>query len=142
MHDLQIWLELLQSESFRGFTLLWLALALWVVLVLLRPSAALVLRRNEGGQLSISRHALHRLVEACAEQLKGVVHARARVWRRRGKFHTVLHLKVRPQARLDAIQGYLEQEVRDIFAQNLGLPDSAGRVEIKVVGVVAEPTGF
>jgi hypothetical protein len=135
MHDLQIWLELLQSESFRGFTLLWLALALWVVLVLLRPSAALVLRRNEGGQL-------HRLVEACAEQLKGVVHARARVWRRRGKFHTVLHLKVRPQARLDAIQGYLEQEVRDIFAQNLGLPDSAGRVEIKVVGVVAEPTGF
>ena len=101
-----------------------------------------MLRKDENGRLAISRHALNRLLEACAEQLKGVVRARARVSRSGGKFHTTLELKVRPNAKLDAIQGYLVQEVRSIFSANLGLPNAAGRVEVKVVGVVPEPTGF
>ena len=81
-------------------------------------------------------------MEACAEQLKGVAHARAHVRKRGGKFHTTLHLKVRPYAKLDAIQGYLEQEIADIFAQNLGLEKAVGRVEVKVVDVVPEAKGF
>ncbi len=142
MNDYETWVDVLIADAPRAFALIWLALAFWVLLVLVRPSSSLVLRKDENGRLAISRHALNRLLEACAEQLKGVVRARARVSRSGGKFHTTLELKVRPNAKLDAIQGYLVQEVRSIFSANLGLPDAAGRVEVKVVGVVPEPTGF
>ncbi len=140
--DSPTWIDILWADAPRDIALLWLALALWVLLVLIRPTTSLVLRQSEGGRLAISRQALHRLLEACAEQLKGVAHARAHVRKRGGKFHTTLHLKVRPYAKLDAIQGYLQQEIGDIYRQNLGLPDAAGRVEVKVVGVVPEPKAF
>lgn len=140
--DFATWAEVLVNDAPREFALLWIALALWVLLVLIRPSPSLVLRRTPGGHLAISRHALNRLLEACAEQLKGVAHARAHVRRSGGKFHTTLHLKVRPYAKLDAIQGYLQQEIGDIYSQNLGLVDAVGRVEVKVIGVVPEPKAF
>lgn len=140
--DFAALMEFLRANAARELALIWIALALWVVLVLIRPPASLVLRQSEGGRLAISRHALHRLLEACAEQLKGVASARAQVRKRGGRFHTTLQLKVRPHARLDAIQGYLQQEIGDIYRQNLGLPDAAGRVEVKVVGVVPEPKNF
>lgn len=142
MNTFTEWVRALLEEAPRDFTLLWLALALWVVLILIRQSPTLLLRKTEEGRLEISRHALHRLLEACAEQLKGVVHARARVRRSGSKFHTLLQLKVRPNAKLDAIQGYLEQEVRDIFKENLGLPDAAGKVEVTVTGIIPEPKDF
>ena len=142
MTDYTTWAEVLWNDAPRDIALLWLALALWVLLVLLRPTSSLVLRQTDGGRLAISRHALNRLLEACAEQLKGVAHARAHVRKRGGKFHTTLHLKVRPYAKLDAIQGYLQQEIADIYRQNLGLPDAAGRIEVKIVGVVPEPKPF
>ncbi len=144
MTDYTTWVDVLWAEAPRDLLLLWTALALWVVLILLRPRATLRLRRNEGGSLSISRHALHRLLEACAEQLNGVASARAEVGRRGAqRFRVCLRLKVRPHAKLDAIQGYLEQEIADIFRQNLGLPDAVCSVDIRVVGVSAEgPRSF
>lgn len=142
MSDLKTLFAHLWTDAPRELAFLWLALALWVLLVLIRTRPTVVLRKTDAGKLEISRHALNRLMEACAEQLKGVVHARAEVRRSGGKFHTTLFLKVRPNAKLDAIQGYLAEEVRDIFVENLGLPDAAGRVEVKVTGVVPEPTGF
>lgn len=142
MNTFTSWVNVLIEEAPRDLALLWLALALWVVLILIRQSPTLLLRKTAEGRLEISRHALHRLLEACAEQLKGVVHARARVRRSGGKFHTLLQLKVRPNAKLDAIQGYLEQEVRDIFKENLGLPDAAGTVEVTVTGIIPEPKDF
>lgn len=142
MNDYTTWAEVLWHDAPREAALLWIALALWVILVLIRPSPSLVLRKTSNGHLAISRHALNRLLEACAEQLKGVAHARAQVIKRGAKFHTTLHLKVRPYAKLDAIQGYLEQEIGDIYRLNLGLTDAVGRVEVKVVGVVPDPKPF
>jgi len=121
--------------------MLWCILALLTLLILLRQPKTLVISNDDKGRLEISRHALHRLVETCCEQLKGVASARATISRRKGKFETVIHLRVRPNAKLDAIQGYLTQEVGDIYRQNLGI-DAVGRVEIKVVGVAPEATSF
>ncbi len=134
------WIEFLQPTAFQ-VTLLWSALALLALMILLRQPSTLVLSTSETGRLEISRHALHRLVEACCEQLKGVASARATISRRRGKFETVIRLKIRPNAKLDAIQGYLTQEVGDIYRENLGI-DAVGRIEIKVVGITPEATGF
>lgn len=123
------------------YVLIWSTLALLVLLLCLRPTATLTLIADDKGRLSISRHALHRLIETCCEQLRGVASARADVSRRGGKFAVTIHLKVRPNAKLDAIQGYLTQEVSDVFRDNLGIGD-IGRVEIKVVGVTPEPATF
>lgn len=112
-----------------------------ILLICLRPSATVTLIADGKGALSISRHALHRLIETCCEQLHGVASARANVGRRQDKFTVTIHLKVRPNAKLDAIQGYLTQEVRDIFRENLGIGD-IGHVEIKVIGVTPEPATF
>jgi hypothetical protein len=112
-----------------------------VLLVLLHQPSMLVLVTNEHGRLAISRHALHRIVEACCEQIKGVATARASVVRSRGRFCTEVRLKIRPDAKLDAIQGYLTQEIADIYRQNLGLKE-VGPIEVKIVGVVGEHPGF
>ena len=123
------------------YMLLWGSLMLLVLLLWLRPPTTLTLRKDEKGGLRISRHALHRLIETCCEQLRGVASARASVTRRRGKFTVAIRLKVRPNAKLDAIQGYLTQEVGDIFRHNLGIGE-IGRVDVKVVGVAPESAAF
>lgn len=118
-----------------------IALLLLLVLLSLRPSSTVTLIKDDKGKLSISRHALHRLIETCCEQLRGVASARAIVSRQRGKFAVHIRLKVRPNAKLDAIQGYLTQEIGDIFRENLGI-NEVGPVEIKIVGVTPEPASF
>jgi hypothetical protein len=117
-------------------------LALLLVLLILRRPGVLVLSSDDRGRLMISRRALHRMVEACCEQLRGVATARARVREHRGQLITQLRLKVRPEAKLDAIQGYLTQEIAEIYRQNLGLKGEVGPIEIKVVGVVPAEPGF
>ena len=134
------WIEFLQPTAFQ-LVLLWCSLALLAIMILLRQPATLVLSTGPQGKLEISRHALHRLIETCCEQLKGVASARATISRRRGKFETVIRLKIRPNAKLDAIQGYLTQEVGDIYRENLGIA-AVGRIEIKVVGVTPEVNSF
>jgi hypothetical protein len=118
-----------------------LIVLLVILLILLHQPSLLVLSTNESGRLAISRHALHRLVEACCEQTKGIATARAFVVRSRGRFNTEVRLKIRPDAKLDAIQGYLTQEIADIYRENLGLKE-VGPIEVKIVGVVGENAGF
>ena len=123
------------------YALIWSSLGLLVLLLALRPPATLTLITDDKGKLRISRHALHRLIETCCEQLRGIASARAEVSRSGGKFNVTIRLKVRPNAKLDAIQGYLTQEVGDIFRENLGITE-IGRVKIKVIGVTPEPASF
>jgi hypothetical protein len=118
-----------------------LIVLLVILLILLHQPTMLVLSTNKDGRLAISRHALHRLVEACCEQTKGIATARASVVRSRGRFNTEVRLKIRPDAKVDAIQGYLTQEIADIYRQNLGLKE-VGPIEVKIVGVVGEHSGF
>jgi hypothetical protein len=127
--------------SLTQYVLMGSALSLLVLLLCLRPPESLTLITNAQGELRISRHALHRLIETCCEQLRGVATARATVGRRGGKFTVTMRLSVRPNAKLDAIQGYLTQEVAEIFRENLGVGE-IGRVKIKVVGVTRDPGTF
>ena len=130
-----------EFDSATQAVILWFGLALLAILILLRQPKTLMLARNEQGRLRISRHALHRLLETCCEQVGGVASARAFVKRRRGKFCTRLRLKVRPNAKLDAIQGYLTQEIVSTYRDNLGIKE-VGPVEIEVVGVIAASKAF
>ena len=120
---------------------IWILLALVVVLLFQRGPQTLVLSKDEKGRLEISKHAIHRVLEACCEQVRGIASARARVNRRGRLLYTELRLKIRPDAKIDAIHGYLTQEITDIYRQNLGLKD-VGAIEIKVVGVVPAQDTF
>ena len=123
------------------WSLAWALIAVLVLLLFLRQPRTLILAKSDAGRLQISRHALNRLLEACCEQLKGVASARARVVHQGGKFKTTLRLKVRHNAKLDAIQGYLTEEIASIYRDNLGLADQVGPIHIEVVGVLpAEDT--
>lgn len=126
------------SGSPAAIALLWCALALFAVVlfVAFRPRRVL-LAADAGGRLLITRRALHRLIEASCEQVRGIASARARISGTSGKFQTHIRLKIRPNAKLDAIQGYLKQEVAEIFRQNLGIANE-GRVEIEIVGVASD----
>jgi hypothetical protein len=130
-----------EFDSATQAIVVWCGLALLALLILLRQPKTLLLARTEQGRLRISRHALHRLLETCCEQVGGVASARAFVKRRRGRFLTKLRLKVRPDAKLDAIQGYLTQEIVNTYHDNLGIKE-VGPVEIEVVGVVAPGKAF
>ena len=128
--------------SLTQMVLLWSTLAALVLLLCVRQPATLVLASDEKGRLQISRHALQRLVETCCEQLGGVASARASVTRsRKGQFSVQIRLRTRPNAKLEAIQGYLTQEIGEVFRENLGIGD-VGRVEIKVVGIAPAASGF
>ncbi len=116
-------------------------LALLLVLLFFRQPKSLPLASNDSGKLMISRRALHRMVEACCENVRGVAAANASINIRGEQFNTRLRLKIRPEAKLDAIQGYLTQEITHIYRENLGLTSEIGPIEIKVVGVIpAEPS--
>lgn len=114
--------------------LIWVLLALLVIVIVVQAPQSLVLSNGEAGRLEISRQALHRVIESCCEQVRGIASARASVSRKGKLLHTELRLKIRPDAKLDAIQGYLTQEIKDIYGQNLGLKD-IGPIEIKVIGI-------
>ncbi len=122
--------------------IVWGAGALLIILFFLRQPSAFTLSSDDKGRLRISRRALHRLVEACCEQVRGVATARAQISSKGETLHTRLHLKVRPDAKLDAIQGYLTQEISEIYHENLGLKGEIGPIEVKVVGVVPAENSF
>jgi len=129
------------SPAALAFIAFWSVLALVVVFLVLRAPSSLILARSEQGRLEISREALHRVLETCCEQVRGIASARARVARKSGLFHTELRLRIRPDARLDAIQGYLTEEITELYRQNLGVKE-IGPIEIKVVGVAPPASGF
>ena len=122
--------------------LVWGGGALLIIFFFLRQPTALTLNSGEKGRLQISRRALRRLVEACGEGVKGVAMARADISHRGDTLHTKLRLKVRPDAKLDAIQGYLTEEITEIYRENLGLKGEIGPIEIEVVGIVPIEKSF
>lgn len=125
--------QLLESPA--GLIALWIALCLLALLIFALRPRRLKLASAETGDLHISRHALHKLIEASCEHTKGIATARARVKGRPGNLTTRIRLKIHPGARLDAMQNYLAQEVASIYRDNLGIANE-GPVEIEVTGVV------
>lgn len=119
----------------------WFGFALLAILILLRRPASLLLVHNEKGRLRISRHAMHRLIETSCEQVGGVASARARIQRRGGVFRTRLRLKLRPEAKVDALHGYLTQEITTLYKQNLGI-QNIGPIEIEITGYLRSGTQF
>jgi hypothetical protein len=104
-------------------------LALLIYLLFFSQPTSVPLASNETGKLLISRKALHRLVEACCGQVKGVASASASIKFKQDRLNTKIRLKVRPEAKLDAIQGYLTQEITEYTGRISAYPETSDRLK-------------
>jgi len=89
----------------------------------------------EGGQVLVTRRAVRDLVQRCCEELGDVASAHARVEIKGGKLRTQVELRLRRNANLKGITGYLREQVTQALTENLGLED-LGEVDVIVVGVL------
>lgn len=89
----------------------------------------------EGGQVLVTRRAVRELVQRCCEELGDVASAHARVAIKGGKLRTQVELRLRRNANLKGITGYLREQVTLALTENLGLED-LGEVDVIVVGVL------
>lgn len=116
-----------------------LLLVFVVLLVLAREPDSIAAFENEAGSVTVSRHALHELIQQCCEEMKEVGRARVRVEVKGGVLHTTVRLKIRPGAKLENTTGYLQEQISEILKVNLGL-GKVGPIDIRVTGVLPEPS--
>ena len=89
----------------------------------------------DGGQVLVTRRAVRDLVQRCCEELGDVASAHATVEIRGGKLRTRVALRLRRNANLKGITGYLREQVTQALTENLGL-EELGEVDVIVVGVL------
>jgi hypothetical protein len=90
---------------------------------------------NETGDVLVSRRAIHNVIEQCCEGLKEVGSARVTVSWKEGSLHTLVRLRIHADARLENTSGYLQQQIRGMLKENLGL-ENIGRIDIDVTGIL------
>lgn len=134
------WLEnLLQDPHFLGG-----AYAVGGILVLyilfkitFRPPRTIEAFTSEGGRVLVSRRAVRELIQRCSEDLGEVGSADVKVDIKRGRLHTRVELRLRRNANLKGISGYLREQVTLALTENLGV-EELGEVDIVVIGVLNE----
>jgi hypothetical protein len=109
-----------------------------IVIVLMRRQPKVFVAFGEGGDsVRITRRAVRELVQRCCEELGGVGSARADVRIRAGELHTRVELRLKRDANLKGITGYLREQISQALTENLGI-EKIGDIEIVVVGILAD----
>jgi hypothetical protein len=85
----------------------------------------------------ITKRAVRELIQRCSEDLGDVGSADVTVTIKRGRLHTRVQLRLRRNANLKGISGYLREQVTQALTENLGV-EEIGEVDIVVVGVLNE----
>lgn len=132
------WLEnLLDSPVALGaIAAVVLILLLWVLLR--RQPRSFRAFESESGEVMVTRKAVRELVQRCCEDLGEVGSAQARIEIRRGELHVQVGLRIRRNANLKGISGYLREQINQALTENLSI-EKIGAIEIVVVGILEEP---
>ncbi|RME71873.1 MAG: hypothetical protein D6781_03290 [Verrucomicrobia bacterium] len=132
------WLETLIQSWFLlgGGTALIIALALWYLFG--RQPKTFKAFDSEGGEVHVTRRAVRELVKRCCEGIPDIGAARTRVDIRGQHAHVTVELRVRKNANLKNITGYLREQIGAVLTENLGI-EEIGEIRIIVVGVLDEP---
>jgi hypothetical protein len=109
-------------------------LVLLLILVLSRPVPTVHAFTGPAGQVTVSRKAVHDLIEARCRAFRGVGGARAMVTNRGGEFDVRIELKIRESARLEDLSSQIQGEVGGMLRENLAL-ENLGAIDIVVTGV-------
>lgn len=115
------------------------AAVLLIIFALTRRQPRVVRAFNaEGGQVLVTRRAVRDLVQRCCEELGDVASAHATVAIKNGKLRTRVELRLRHNANLKGVTGYLREQVTQALTENLGL-EELGEVDVIVIGVLEKP---
>jgi len=90
---------------------------------------------GEQGSVRVTSQALRELVQRYCEEMPEVGRARA-IIRVKGKLLTIqIRLRIRSDARLVGVSGYLQEQIGGIVRKNLGM-ENIGPVDVVVVGIL------
>lgn len=109
-------------------------LVLLLVLVLSRPVPTIPAFTGPAGQVTVSRKAVHDLIEARCRAFPGVAGAKATVTSRSGEVDVRVKLKIRESARLEDLSSQIQGEIGGMLRENLAL-ENIGSIDIVVTGV-------
>ncbi len=109
-------------------------LALLLVLIVSRPVPTIPAFTGPAGQVTVSRKAVHDLIEARCRAFRGVGGAKATVTSRSGEVNVRVELKIRESARLENLSSQIQGEIGGMLRENLAL-DNIGSIDIVVTGV-------
>ena len=130
----------LQDLLDNRYVLIGLAAAVVVVVLFIvaRRQPRVFVAFGEGGDsVFITRKAVRELVQRCCEELGGVGAAHAQVRIRGGELYTRVELRLRRNANLKGISGYLREQISQALTENLGV-EKIGEIEIVVIGILAD----
>lgn len=109
-------------------------LVLLFILILSRPVHTVHAFTGPAGRVTVSRKAVHDLIEARCRAFRGVGGARAMVTTRSGELDVRIELKIRESARLEDLSSQIQGEVGGMLRENLAL-ENLGAIDIVVTGV-------
>lgn len=109
-------------------------LVLLLVLVLSRPVKTVHAFTGPAGRVTVSRKAVHDLIEARCRAFRGVGGAKALVTNRGSEVDVRIELKIRESARLEDLSAQIQGEVGGMLRENLAL-ENIGAIDIVVTGV-------
>lgn len=109
-------------------------LVLLLVLILSRPVQTVHAFTGPAGRVTVSRKAVHDLIEARCRAFRGVGGAKALVTNRGSEVDVRIELKIRESARLEDLSAQIQGEVGGMLRENLAL-ENIGAIDIVVTGV-------
>lgn len=126
-----------QPEFSAGFLVgLMVAILVWVLFALLRrPPDSFEAFSTESGKIVISKQALQDQIQRCCEELGDVGKARARVLQKKNLLSIRIHLRIKSNAKLVGISGYVQDQISTVLHKNLGI-ENVGAIDIMVTGIL------
>jgi hypothetical protein len=118
-----------------AFGLVLCALVVALFTLLRRPPQMFEAFSNEQGKVLVSRQALQEQIQRRCEELGDVGKARATVIDKSGTLSIHIRLRVRSNARLIGISGYLQEQIDAVLRRNLGI-ENVGPIDIIVTGIL------
>jgi uncharacterized alkaline shock family protein YloU len=128
----------LQQPEFSTGVLVGLILAIlvWSFLALLRRQPdSFEAFRTESGKVVISKQALQDQIQRCCEELGDVGKARARVLQKKNILSIRIHLRIKSNAKLAGISGYVQDQISTVLRKNLGI-ENVVAIDIMVTGIL------
>lgn len=90
---------------------------------------------TESGKIVISRQALQEQIQRCCEELGDVGKAKAKVLKKRDLLSIRIGLRIKSNAKLVGISGYMQDQISTVLHKNLGV-ENIGPIDIVVTGIL------
>ncbi len=92
---------------------------------------------DENGSVTVSQRAIRQMVQQCCEQLGDVGRAHAIIHIHRNQLKIKVKLRVKKNASLKGISGFLKEQITQVLAESFGI-EEISELDVAVIGVLPE----